>query len=140
MTALGGGITIRTETKKRIQQAREYGYLGYEVSSPMLFLNSGELAQIITSEDYWKYFAPFFRASKAIVLAKLQEIGAVRNSLAHFRPIKHDDIDLIKQNSKHLLIEVENCLVQLTSISDVVPTNSEDAWCKELKPIGNDHW
>jgi hypothetical protein len=140
LAALGDGIAIRTETKKRIHQAREHGYLGYEVSSPMLFLNSGELTQIITSEVYWKYFAPFFRASKAIVLTKLQEIGTVRNSLAHFRPIKQDDIDLIKQNSKHLLIEIENCLVQLTSISDVVPTNSEDAWYVELKPIGNDHW
>ncbi|CAE6837183.1 hypothetical protein [Paraburkholderia nemoris] len=140
LAALGDGITIRTETKKRIHQAREHGYLGYDVSSPMLFLNSGELTQIITSEVYWKHFAPFFRASKAIVLTKLQEIGTVRNSLAHFRPIKQDDIDLIKQNSKHLLVEIENCLVQLTSISDVVPTNSQDAWYKDLKPIGNDHW
>jgi hypothetical protein len=140
IAALGDGITIRTETKKRIHQAREHGYLGYDVSSPMLFLNSGELTQIITSDGYWKHFAPFFRASKAIVLTKLQEIGTVRNSLAHFRPIKQDDIDLIKQNSKHLLIGIEDCLVQLTSISDVVPTNSEDAWYKELKPIGNDHW
>lgn len=140
IAALGDGITIRTETKKRIHQAREHGYLGYDVSSPMLFLNSGELTQIITSDVYWKHFAPFFRASKAIVLTKLQEIGTVRNSLAHFRPIKQDDIDLIKQNSKHLLIGIEDCLVQLTSITDVVPTNSEDAWYKELKPIGNDHW
>lgn len=140
LAALGDGITLRTETKKRIHQAREHGYLGYTVSSPMLFLNSSELTQIITSEVYWKYFAPFFRASKAIVLTKLQEIGTVRNSLAHFRPIKQDDIDLIKQNSKHLLIEIENCLVQLTSISDVVPTNSEDPWYKDLKPIGNEYW
>lgn len=140
IAALGDGITIRTETKKRIHQAREHGYLGYDVSSPMLFLNSGELTQIITSDVYWKHFAPFFRASKAIVLTKLQEIGTVRNSLAHFRPIKQDDIDLIKQNSKHLLIGIEDCLVQLTSITDVVPTNSEDAWYKELKPVGNDHW
>jgi hypothetical protein len=140
LAALGDGITIRTETKKRIHQAREHGYLGYDVSSPMLFLNSGELTQIITSDVYWKYFAPFFRASKSIVITKLQEIGTVRNSLAHFRPIKQDDIDLIKQNSKHLLIEIEDCLVQLTSISDVVPTNSEDLWYKELKPIGNNYW
>ena len=140
LAALGDGITIRTETKKRIHQAREHGYLGYDVSSPMLFLNSGELTQIITSDVYWKHFAPFFRASKAIVLTKLQEIGTVRNSLAHFRPIKQDDIDLIKQNSKHLLIGIEDCLVQLTSITDVVPTNSEDAWYQELKPVGNYHW
>ncbi len=140
LAALGDGITIRTETRKRIHQAREHGYLGYDVSSPMLFLSSGELTQIITSEVYWRHFAPFFRASKAIVITKLQEIGTVRNSLAHFRPIKQDDIDLIKQNSKHLLIEIENCLVQLTSINDVVPTNSQDAWYKELKPLGNDYW
>lgn len=140
LAALGDGITIRTETKKRISQAREHGYLGYDVSSPMLFLNSGELTQIIVSDAYWKHFAPFFRASKAIVLTKLQEIGTVRNSLAHFRPIKQDDIDLIKQNSKHLLIGIEDCLVQLTSITDVVPTNSTAAWYKELKPIGNDYW
>jgi Swt1-like HEPN len=140
LAALGDGITIRTETKKRIHQTREHGYLGYDVSSPMLFLNSGELTQIITSDGYWKYFAPFFRASKSIVITKLQEIGTVRNSLAHFRPIKQDDIDLIKQNSKHLLIEIEDCLVQLTSISDVVPTNSEDLWYKEIKPIGNNYW
>lgn len=140
IAALGDGITIRTETRKRITQAREHGYLGYDVSSPMLFLNSGELTQIIVSDAYWKFFAPYFRASKAIVLTKLQEIGTVRNSLAHFRPIKQDDIDLIKQNSRHLLIGIEDCLVQLTSITDVVPTNSEDAWYKELKPIGNSYW
>ncbi len=138
LAALGDGITIRTETKKRLAQVREHGYLGDDVSSPMLFLNGGELTQLLVSDTYWKYFAPYFKASKAIVLTKLQEIGTVRNSLAHFRPIKQDDIDLIKQNSRHLLIGIENCLVQITSITDVVPTNSEDQWYKELKPIGND--
>lgn len=138
LASLGENGTIRTETRKRIAQAREHGYLGYEVSSPMLYLNSGELTQIISSDAYWKHFAPYFRATKSVVLTKLQEIGTVRNSLAHFRPIKQDDIDLIKQNSKHLLIEVEQCLVQLTAISDVVPTNSSQAWYKELKSIGSD--
>lgn len=139
LASLGDGITIRTETRKRLAQAREHGYLGHNVSSPMLFLNSGELTQLIASESYWKFFASYFRASKGIVLTKLQEIGTVRNSLAHFRPIKQDDIDLIKQNSKHLLIAIEDCLVQLTSITDVVPTNSEAQWYKELKVIGNEH-
>lgn len=139
LAALGEGGTIRTETKKRIAQAREHGYLGYDVSSPMLFLNGGELTQLIVSDAYWKYFAPYFKASKSIVLTKLQEIGTVRNSLAHFRPIKQDDIDLIKQNTRHLFISIEDCLVQITSITDVVPTNTEDAWYKELKLIGNDH-
>jgi hypothetical protein len=138
LAALGDSSTIRSETKKRIAQAREHGYLGYEASSPMLYLSSGELTQIISSEAYWKHFAPYFRATKSVVLTKLQEIGTVRNSLAHFRPIKQDDIDLIKQNSKHLLIEVEKCLVQLTAITDVVPTNSSAPWYKELKSIGSE--
>jgi hypothetical protein len=136
--ALGDGITIRTETRKRIAQAKEHGYLGYEVSSPMLYLNSGELTQIISSEAYWKHFASYFRATKAVVLTKLQEIGTVRNSLAHFRPIKQDDIDLVKQNSRHVLLEIERCLVQITGITDVVPTNSTVAWYKELKAIGSE--
>ncbi|TFW28513.1 Swt1 family HEPN domain-containing protein [Massilia horti] len=137
--AISEGATIRTETKKRIAQAREHGYLGYEVSSPMLYLNSGELTQIITSEAYWKYFGPYFKASKSIILTKLQEIGTVRNSLAHFRPLKEDDIDLIKQNSKHVLLQIEDCLTQLTSLSQVVPSNSDEGWYKELKSIGNEH-
>lgn len=137
--AIADGATIRTETKKRVAQAREHGYLGYEVSSPMLYLNSGELTQIIASDAYWKHFAPYFKASKAIVLTKLQEIGTVRNSLAHFRPLKPEDVDLVKQNSRHVLLEIEDCLAQLTSISSLVPTNSEYAWYKELKPIGNEH-
>jgi hypothetical protein len=140
LTSVGDGITIRTETRKRIAQTREHGYLGYDVSSPMLFLNSGELTQIICSDAYWKHFAPFFRAPKAIVLSKLQEIGTVRNSLAHFRPLKQDDIDLIKQNSRHLLMEVEACLVQLTSIANIVPSNSQMTWYREIKPIGNEQF
>lgn len=136
--AIEGGSTIRTETRKRITQAREHGYLGYEVSSPMLFLNSGELTQIITSEAYWKYFAKYFKASKSIVLTKLQEIGTIRNSLAHFRPIKSDDIDLIKQNSKHILLEIENCLHSIVSITSLVPTNSPKDWYQRLSGIGNE--
>lgn len=137
VAAIGNDATIRTETRKRIAQAREHGYLGYEVTSPVLYLNSGELTQILVSEAYWKHFAPYFKASRDIVLTKLQEIGTVRNSLAHFRPVKQDDVDLIKQNSKHVLLEIEQCLIQISTISDAVPTNSTQPWYKELKSIGN---
>ena len=137
--AIAEGGTIRSETKKRLAQAKDHGYLGYGVTSPMLYLNSGEILQILTSDAYWKHFARYFKASKAIVQTKLQEIGTVRNSLAHFRPIKADDIDLIKQNSKHILLAVEKCLTEITSISDVVPTNSKEDWYTQVKAIGNEH-
>ena len=137
--ALDAGSCIKSETKKRIHHASEHGYLGYEVASPMLYLTSGELTQIILSDAYWKYFAKHFKASKEIIKTKLQEIGTVRNSLAHFRPIKPDDIDLIKQNSKHILLEIEKYIVQLTSISTPVPTNLEEDWYKKIKSVGADH-
>ncbi len=137
--AITGGGTIRSETKKRLSQAKDHGYLGYGVSSPMLFLNSGEILQVLTSDAYWKHFARYFKASKAIVETKLQEIGTVRNALAHFRPIKPEDIDLVKQNSRHVLLEVERCLTEVTSISDTMPTNSKEDWYSRIMTIGNEH-
>lgn len=137
--AIAGGGTIRSETKKRLAQARDHGYLGYGVSSPMLFLNSGEILQVLTSDAYWKHFARYFKASKAIVETKLQEIGTVRNSLAHFRPIKPEDIDLVKQNSRHVLLEVERCLTEITSTSDAMPTNSKEEWYAKIMAISNEH-
>lgn len=138
--AIDGGNTIQSETKKRINQSRDHGYLGYSVTSPMLFLNGGELTQILTSDAYWKYFAPYFKASKAIVLTKLQEIGTVRNALAHFRPLKPEDLDLIKQNSRHLLSEIENCLTQVIAIASVVPTNTTEDWYTSINSIENPHF
>ena len=137
-TAISGG-SIKSETRKRIKQSDDYGYLGHEITSPMLFLNSGELIDIIVSEPYWKFFAKYFKASKSIVVTKLQEIGTVRNSLAHFRPIKEDDIDLIKQNTKHVLLEIEKALVKITSISVLVPTNNTEPWYLKLKNLGSEN-
>lgn len=105
----------------------------------MLFLNSGEILQVLTSEAYWKHFARYFKASKGIVETKLQEIGTVRNALAHFRPIKPEDIDLVKQNSRHVLLEVERCLSELTSTSDAMPSNSKEEWYTKIMAIGNEH-
>ena len=137
--AIPGGGTIRSETKRRLTQARDHGYLGYGVSSPMLFLNSGEILQVLTSDAYWKHFARYFKASKGIVETKLQEIGTVRNALAHFRPIKPEDIDLVKQNSRHVLLEVERCLTEVTSIFNEMPSNSKDDWYVKVMAIGNEY-
>lgn len=136
--SISGNSTIKSETKKRLAQAREHGYLGYEVSSPMLYLNSGELTTIITSDAYWKHFAPYFKATKQIILNKLNEIGTVRNSLAHFRPLKKDDLDLIKQNTKHVLLEIETCIDRINAISSATPTNNDSEWYKKLSSIKNE--
>jgi len=49
-TAEGEQSTITATAARRITQAKGFGYLGYEIASPLMYLNSGELIQIICSE------------------------------------------------------------------------------------------
>lgn len=130
--------TIGAIAKKRVAQDKNFAYLGYVMTSPLLHLTSGELIRIITSESYWKLFKNYFPGSKEIIKNKLDEIGNVRNSLAHFRPIKKGDIELVKQNSIHTLSEIEKTMHDFLNCRDTVPTNTDDIWYKELITIGID--
>jgi hypothetical protein len=129
--------TIAVTAAKRIAQAKGFGYLGYEISSPLMYLNSGELTRLMTSDTYWELFKPYFRGKKEIIKTKLDEIGTVRNSLAHFRPLKYDDIELIKQNVKHAFAGIEQCLSEMTQVDRVVPTNTAADWYKNLSTLGS---
>ena len=130
--------TIETIARKRRNQAQDFGYLGYSVDSAMMYLTGGELIRIITSDAYWKHFKPYFPASKNIVEHKLDEIGVIRNSLAHFRPLKSEDVEVIKNNAKHVLSEVEYFLEQLGSCFSRVPTNTSDDWYLSIVPLRNE--
>jgi len=130
--------TLTSLAKKRMSQAQTFGYLGHTVTCPIMHLNSGELTRLIVSETYWKLFKPYFLGSKEIIKSKLDEIGSIRNSLAHFRPIRADDVDVIKQNSKHVLLGIEKFLEQVLFQSDIVPTNTTDEWYINLKTLGTD--
>ena len=136
--SFGESLSILSIAKKRISQAQSFGYLGYEVSCPIMHLTSGELVEIITSGAYWSLFKPYFKGSKEIIKTKFLEINTVRNSLAHFRPIKEDDINLLKQNTKHTLMGVEEYLIEAITCSNVVPTNTTDDWYKGIKSVGAD--
>lgn len=128
--------TIGAIAKKRLTQDKNYAYLGYVLNSPLLHLTSGELIRIITSDSYWKFFKEYFLGTREIIKNKLDEIGNVRNSLAHFRPIKKGDIDLVKQNSIHSLSVIEKTIQDLINCPDIVPTNTDESWYKELITIG----
>jgi hypothetical protein len=130
--------TIASLAKKRMNQSQSFGYLGHNIACPIMHLNSGELTRLIISDAYWKLFKPYFLGSKEIIKSKLDEIGSIRNSLAHFRPIRTDDVDVIKQNSKHVLLGIEKFLDQVLFQSDVVPTNTSDQWYISLKTLGTD--
>ncbi len=135
----GSEGTIQAIAKRRISQTRSFGYLGYPIGCPIMHLTSGELIRLIASDAYWKLFKEYFLGSKEIIKNKLEEIGSVRNSLAHLRPIKTDDVEVIKQNSKHALLGVEQYLSQALNQNDITPTNTTDSWYKELKTLGTDH-
>jgi hypothetical protein len=144
--------TIGAIAKRRMAQANTFGYLGYSTTCPVLNLTSGELIRLITSDAYWKLFARYFPGSREIMRNKLDEIGTIRNALAHFRPIKADDVALIKQNARHVLMKIEGELGQLFGCDSVIPTNTTESWCKSLRTIGaegcsvvlrqsaNQHW
>lgn len=131
--------TIAKIAKQRKAQSKSFGYLGYVIPCPLMYMTSGELIRIITSDAYWKHFGKYFLGSKGIITNKLEEIGAVRNALAHFRPIKHDDVELIKQNARHVLSNIESCLTDMIRCPNVVPTNTNEDWYKELKTLGTDN-
>lgn len=136
-----GGESRRIESiaRQRIGQASNFGYLGYDVTCPIMHLTSGELIGILTSESLWPKFKDHFRGSKEIIKNKFLEIVTVRNSLAHFRPIKADDISLLEQGTKHTLMAVEECLNNMLSTSLVTPTNCQDEWYKKVGSIGSEY-
>lgn len=127
--------TINGIAKKRLSADRNYAYLGYTITSPLLHLTSGELIKLIISDSYWKYFKTYFLGSREIIKNKLDEIGNIRNSLAHFRPLKKGDIQVVKQNSNHTLSLIEKAVSGFINCNDIVPTNTEDDWYLNMKKI-----
>src|SRR2546427_4443430 len=131
--------TISSIAKRRQAQAGTFGYLCFPISCPIMHLTSGELVRLLTSDGQWKSFKQHFPAGREIVRNKLDEIGCVRNALAHFRPLKPDDVALVKQNAQHVLSEVEKTIEEVCGCYATVPTNTTDEWYKELTTLGSDH-
>lgn len=134
----GGDTTIHALARKRSEQDAAFGYLGFPTNSPLMHLTSGELVRLLTSDSYWPRFAGYFPATKAAVVLKLQEIGNVRNALAHFRPLRTDDVEVVKQNANQVLSGVEKELTDVIECSDRVPTNTDEQWFKDLSTLGSD--
>lgn len=130
--------SIASIFKKRIYQINSYAYLGVKVTCPIMYLTIGELLNIITKDKLWPLFKDYFLGSKVVMGNKLDEISYIRNSFAHFRPVKQDDIEVIKQNSNHTLCLIEKCLSEVFSQNETVPTNTDEAWYKALRTVGNE--
>jgi hypothetical protein len=103
-----------------------------------MYLSSGELIQLITSDAYWpKIFKQYFLGKRDFIKQKLDEIATVRNSLAHFRPIKQDDLEVVKQNVKHAFAGIEKCLTEMMQTNRIVPTNTDADWYKNLAALAS---
>ncbi|EQB63114.1 MAG: hypothetical protein RBG1_1C00001G0693 [candidate division Zixibacteria bacterium RBG-1] len=131
--------TIKSIAEKRINQAKGFGYLGYTVTSPLMLLTSGELIRLITSDSYWKYFNKYFKGRKEIIKNKLEEIGQIRNSLAHFRPISTGDVEVVKQNANQVLTVIETCISEMVNCRNIVPTNTGEDWYTEIRGLDTDN-
>ena len=129
--------TIGSIARKRMSQSKSFGYLGESVSCPIMHLTSGELTRLIT-DTQWKHFKDHFSGSRDIMRNKLDEIAAIRNSLAHFRPIKVEDLEVLSQNSRHVLVGIEDLFAQVLQQNDIVPTNTESRWYRELRTLGTE--
>jgi hypothetical protein len=135
----GGSTTINAMAKKRKSVDDNYGYIGYNLYSPMLYLTSGELIRTIMSDAYWKHFNRYFPGSKEVIKNKFDEIGNIRNDLAHFRPISVDDVEVVKQNVKHIMGNIEEYMYNMLNINTRVPSNYDEDWFKEIKQLSNDY-
>jgi hypothetical protein len=113
---------------QRISQEQDMGYLGYHIHSPIMQLTAGELVSIIFSDSNWVQFKDYFPGKKDIIKHKILEILEVRNALAHFRPIKPEDIQVVKQNIGQTLARVETYLSDMTDVTTKVPSNNQSAW------------
>jgi hypothetical protein len=130
--------SIKSIAKSRISQAENFSYLSYEVSAPIMHLTSGELIELITNDSYWPLFKIYFKGGRQIMKNKLLEIGYIRNALAHFRPIKKDDIEVIKQNAKQTLLEIEKLLNEIFIPQEIVPSNCVEEWYTSLNQLSSD--
>jgi hypothetical protein len=131
----GNKTSIQLLAKKRISQTEDFGYLGYDMDCPIMYLTSGELIHIITHESYWPYFNIYFKAKKDIIKNKLDEIGNVRNALAHFRAIKPEDVEVVKSNSLHLFLLIREYISNLISYGDLIPSNLDKDWYLKIKTL-----
>jgi Swt1-like HEPN len=135
----GDKVSIGGLAKQRIIQSRVVGYLSYVTTSPMMYLGTGELIRIMVADPYWKHFKSYFPAGREILKAKLEEIEAIRNALAHFRPIQPDDVEVVKQNAKQMFSRIESALADMVLSPDTVPTNTTEDWYSDLKTLGTAH-
>ena len=82
---------IKNEVNLRKNQEQKIGCVDVVSSNMLSYLNLSELKDVLILPTLWKNLKSHWSA-RNIVLADFQKLMAVRNKVAHFRPITKNDI------------------------------------------------
>lgn len=133
------GKSIAEISRQRRSQDQAYGYLAYQSECPFLYLGTGELVELMLSEGLWKHFGPYFDGDKGVISVKLGELVKIRNSLAHFRPLKPGDVEYAKEIASQLLLKVEGVIGEIYSCHRPVAGSLRDRWVQAVEPTSFTH-
>lgn len=132
-----GNGTIASVSRNRADQQSALGHIAFPISCPLLHLTGGELIKLALSDADWPIFKEYFNAKKQLIQSKLDELTAVRNALAHFRPINEQDVELVKLNAQHILTRAEQMLQSMMTPSVIVPSNTESIWYRRINSLNS---
>jgi hypothetical protein len=73
---------------------------------PIMFLSLGELFEIVLTRENWdQVFAVRVRRTPDVVRTASRDLLAVRNKIAHDRPVSEDDVELARNAAQRLGLE-----------------------------------
>lgn len=127
--------SINSVVKFKIKNVEDFEYIGYNIKNPIMYLSLGELVNIIKGSKISDIFASFFLGDIKNVTLKLDEIKNIRNELAHFRPIREEDVGIIKSISEQVFKKIQNYISNLTISQEHIPSNLSAKWYTSLCSI-----
>jgi len=92
---------VLTNANSRLKQEQEIGYLDIRFSGILSYLHLSELKDLILG-PLWKGKIKENWGSKELVAADFKKLIAIRNKIAHFRPVTRRDTRIAKQFSLDL--------------------------------------
>lgn len=130
----GSSKTLRSIFRQRYETARTHGYIGRMSQVPMMYLDLGDLIDLITHDANRPLFSRTFRSSLTVLRPKLEEVRAIRNNLAHFREVSEDDIKILEQIWRQLGPDILRNLLEVTdSRSYKTCRNGQDPWIDNIR-------
>jgi hypothetical protein len=95
--------SIAAKAEARRAAERESPAAGVGSMHPIMYLELGELADVIRDENNWRpVFGVRFALDRAEFDDALRRVTSVRNKTAHNRPLTGVDVELLRDAARHL--------------------------------------